>query len=774
MNKTISWIIVLIIVAAGIGIGYLSLSRPEVKKADEAAVLFSADRALEHVKAISIAPHPPGSDEIGLVREYILAELKALGLSPEVQESNVVYPQGSRVLASSIKNIYVRIPGLDSSQTILLDAHYDTRAMTPGASDCGSCVATLLETTRAILAGPSLRNDLILLFTDNEEYGGGLGAAAFLENYPDVEDIGLVLNFEGLGSTGPSILFETGPDTGWAVKDWGQVASYPVGQSWFYEIYRLTPIGTDLNHFSDAGISGMNFGYWAQGTVYHSKLDNPETIDVRSLQHHGDYAIDMIKHFGNLDLAEKRSAGSSVYFTIFPGFLVNYPASWALPLSLAGSLLLFILVLIGKKRELVTIKGLLKGTGVYFLSLLLSAGLATGIWMGLTQLHGEYQAILTFRGVGYNARYYLMAFIALSMSIAAGIQVLYRKKNSLLDFQLGTLVLFAIIALATSILMPGFSYLFTWPLFFSSLAAAWSFRTRTGSKSSPNNMIVAALGILPTIVLYVSALYVMYHFALAPMIGILAFMAALILGTFIPLFDQLTQSQPWRLSIISLVICLVFLVIGSLTAGFTPDQPQPNAVAYLLNGDSGDAYWFSGGSLQDDWTEQFFTDAPVNGAVRDLYPLEAGSGFPIMYGTAPSLDIDPPTIEVVSDQRTSSLRRVVLDIQPKRGGQLMQFDLSPYQALSAVTLDGKQFDVPESTENFWSLTYYAVPEEGFTLTLELDPEVPIQLQVSEQSWLLSEEVLSLLESPYQPRSDNMMPMPNFDYGTVVVKTIDLE
>lgn len=35
MNKTISWLIVLVIAAAGIGIGFLSLSRPEVKGADE-------------------------------------------------------------------------------------------------------------------------------------------------------------------------------------------------------------------------------------------------------------------------------------------------------------------------------------------------------------------------------------------------------------------------------------------------------------------------------------------------------------------------------------------------------------------------------------------------------------------------------------------------------------------------------------------------------------------------------------------------------------------
>ena len=144
-----------------------------------------------------------------------------MGLSPEVQETTVAITKGSAVIASTIENIIVRIPGSSSGKAILLDAHYDTRAMTPGASDCGSCVAAVLETARSLLAGPALQNDVILLFTDNEEYGGGLGAAGFIESHPWVNDVGLVLNFEGLGSTGPSVLFETGPNSRWAVKDWG-------------------------------------------------------------------------------------------------------------------------------------------------------------------------------------------------------------------------------------------------------------------------------------------------------------------------------------------------------------------------------------------------------------------------------------------------------------------------------------------------------------------------------------------------------------------------
>jgi len=80
-------LVVIIIVLAGVLAGLTSLSRPAVIPASGPATDFSAERAMEHVSAISQAPHPPGSAEIERVRAYILAELEGMGLSPEIQET---------------------------------------------------------------------------------------------------------------------------------------------------------------------------------------------------------------------------------------------------------------------------------------------------------------------------------------------------------------------------------------------------------------------------------------------------------------------------------------------------------------------------------------------------------------------------------------------------------------------------------------------------------------------------------------------------------------
>jgi hypothetical protein len=86
-------------------------------------------------------------------------------------------------------------------------------------------------------------------------------------------------------------------------------------------------------------------------------------------------------------------------------------------------------------------------------------------------------------------------------------------------------------------------------------------------------------------------------------------------------------------------------------------------------------------------------------------------------------------------------------------------------------MNGERMVVEEFDRDLWNLTYYAVPPNGFEITLELDPSQAIRLQISDQTWELVPEVLDRLDLDIQPRRTDMMSMPNFDYGTVVVKTV---
>ena len=170
-----------------------------------------------------------------------------------------------------------------AAMAFLLMAHYDSMPTSLGASDGGAGVAALLETLRAIKVGPPLRNDVIFLFTDGEERGL-LGARAFVDSHPWADDVGVVLNLAARGYTGPAYMFETSDEGGWIVQEVAKAAPYPLAASDAVAFYKLTGGDTDLSVFLNAGWAGLNVEYLQGYTHYHSRLDNAEELDERSLQ----------------------------------------------------------------------------------------------------------------------------------------------------------------------------------------------------------------------------------------------------------------------------------------------------------------------------------------------------------------------------------------------------------------------------------------------------------------------------------------------------------
>lgn len=125
---------------------------------------FSAGRAMKHLRFIAGSPHPLGTAQHDVVRDYIVRELNALGLNPEVQRATHIAPQrSSPYRVGTIENIIGRVPGTDNNQSVLLVAHYDSAPNSFGASDNGSGVAALLETARALKSGAPQKNDVIFL-----------------------------------------------------------------------------------------------------------------------------------------------------------------------------------------------------------------------------------------------------------------------------------------------------------------------------------------------------------------------------------------------------------------------------------------------------------------------------------------------------------------------------------------------------------------------------------------------------------------------------------
>lgn len=324
---------------------------------------------------------------------------------------------GSPVFESgTVYNVVARIRGSDSTGAIALDAHYDSGATAPGASDCGSCVVTLLETARILKNQPSLKNDLIFVFTDGEE-NGMLGAGAFVKEHPWAKDIRLAINFEAMGSDGPSLLYSTSQNNNTLIKEFVKAVPHPFASSFFssfLNLFSAQRLGCDLEEYMDSGSAGLGFFYGADTPAYHTDRDSIEVIDPRSIQHQGSYAVGLARHFGKLNLSNITAETNAVYFNILPGVVVSYSQAWVIPQMLITGLLLIAVVIAGIRRSQVTLKGISFSIIAFVLSIISSFIAVNLVWWVVQKLNPNLQILIIGN---YQSDIYQAAFIALTIAV---------------------------------------------------------------------------------------------------------------------------------------------------------------------------------------------------------------------------------------------------------------------------------------------------------------------------------------------------------------------
>ena len=353
---------------------------------DNASVLeFSATRAMRHVGAVSQRPHPVGSPELDIVRDYIVAQLRNIGLEPSTQHTFATRQTRADVLlAGEITNVMTRLAGTESNGAILLMAHYDTVSTSPGAVDNASGVAVLLETMRALKSGTPLKHDVIALFTDGEE-AALLGAQAFVEEHPWMADVRVTLNM-GLLYRGPPVIWSTNPKNGWLIAEWARSVRGSASASLLFSAFMVGD--TDLTPFLKAGVTGAHFLTASSFPYYHTAQDRPENMDAASIQQIGSQVLQFVRHLGDASLVDTK-APDRVYFPIL-GKTLHYPLSWVVPLTVAAFVLYSVVLLAGIRKEVLRFRGIAVGLFGTLVGIVVSAGTMVLLFYGVCGIHPEY------------------------------------------------------------------------------------------------------------------------------------------------------------------------------------------------------------------------------------------------------------------------------------------------------------------------------------------------------------------------------------------------
>ncbi len=736
---------------------------PKAVSANAGTNEFSSGRAMKDLQTITKQPHPPGSTEHAAVREHIVEELRSLGLQPEVQTATVIDRQRDPVLlAATVQNVIAKLPGTGNSKAVLVAGHYDTTPQSFGASDDGAAVVSMLESARALKAGPPLKNDVIFLFTDGEEEGL-LGANGFMAEHPLAREVGLVLNFEARGNGGPSIMFETSNNNGWLIPQFAKAAPHPVANSLSYEIYKRLPNSTDFTVFRNRGLDGLNFAYIDGLPSYHTRLDSIQRIDEDSLQHHGSYLLALTRHFGNLDLRQIRSA-NAVYFDVLGSALIHYPYSWIIPIAILVLILFIALVVAGLRAKLLTIRGMAFGFLAFVLTTAVIAAIEKFLWAGIFKLHYENSA----RPLGetYYSNLYLIGFIALAVAVTTALYNLFRRKTSTENLAAGGLLWWAILMLLTSFYLPGGSYLFTWPLMISAvgLAVGLFLKRRNQSSIAIAILLVSAV---PGLALLIPLTYQIFVGLTLNMIAVVAILVLLQLGLLIPHLDVMARANKWSLPVLAGLISVGFIAAGLLTSSFDQQHPKPNNLFYALNADTGKAVWASVDRKPDEWTSQLLSTNPENKPLSEFFPASM-SNARVRQNSAPAAQLAPPQITVVSDQKSGDVRQLRLRVTSARMAPVLNLYVDSKAEFLSLTVNGQRLDsgntaMLRNNNQVWNMKYVAPPPEGVEVALEFKAQEPLKIRVVDQSY-------SLPGFPNQPttRPDNTIPSTNTLSDTTLV------
>ena len=722
---------------------------------------FSALRARAYLEALATEPRPMGTMAHRRARELLLAELRNLGLGPEVQETPVVVgePDGG-VLAATVSNVLGRLPGRGGGKALLLVSHYDSVPNSPGAADDGAGMAAMLETLRVIGRESPRRNDVVFLFTDGEE-PGLLGARAFLE-HPSIEDVGLVLNFEARGSSGPSFMFETSHGNARLIRTLQRAVDRPLAASFSGDIYRMLPNDTDFSVFRQRGLAGLNFAFIGDSANYHTAWDTVDQLDLRSLQHQGDVMLALTRAFADADLATE-SHDEALYFDLPGGLGVAYSARWVLPLLVTAAVSLAALGVLGVRRRQIKAGGVVVGG--------LTATVGAMVVGALLVLFRDFAFShdAGFRlGNGWSGDALVhLGLACVAVGLTLEIQRLASAWLASTDQALGGLLIWLLLAIVTSLIAPSSSYLFAVPLLAGCAAAAPELLRHRGSGVSDRvpvfELLVQVVAVAVAAAIWVPALKTISA-ALGDGASIVSgvVITLLLLGLLTPLMAKLRGKPLAPLAIAAGIL----LVAGVFIAGSGVEARRFDSLAYLADIPSGQTSWVGFDRETDEWTAQFLSANPES----EPAPAALGLRRPVLKGPAPSVPLKGAVVTLLKGEAEAQSPLLALKLTWSRAPHRALISLKSDAEIRALTLHGQRVEQPpdmarEASE--MSLVYHAPPED-LRIDVELAGGEPLEIEVVDQFYELPEPK----DFSYPPRPPHVMPRPDWLSDSTLVRSTE--
>ena len=721
---------------------------------------FDTQKALVQVKKMTQNPHYVGSAHHEQVANYLTIELKKLGLQPQYQVGTTLSDWGNLVPS---KNIIARIPGTaNSEKALLLLAHYDSapHSYSHGASDDASGVATILEGVRAFLHSKTQhKNDIIILFTDAEELGLN-GAALFVTQHAWAKEVGLALNFEARGTSGPSyMLMEVNQGNSQMIQAFSQAnPQFPVTNSLLYSIYKMLPNDTDLTVFREQGaIQGFNFAFIDNHFNYHTAQDDFAHLNPKTIAHQGSYLMPLLHYFSNSDLTALESAEDEVYFTL-PFVLVHYPFSWNYVLCGLALGLFILLVFIGLGKRVLDFPEISKGFLRFFGLFILAGG---GSYLIGLALKTAYPFSDILQGFPYNGHWYIGVIILFVIGLAFMIYANATNVKSIYNYFIAPLFVWLVLQFFIAAYLPGAGF-FVLPLFGSLFLLGYFVATQ---KSNHTWNLVCSV---PAILIYTPFIVVFPIGLGLKMLPVTALFTAFVFGLVLPVFLAFERKALWGIGAFTLTIAGIFM--AHLDSNYVTGKAKPNSLLYVYDAQTNKAVYTTYDTQPDEWTKTYLGNNPSKANAVNALPLYSKYQSKFTFEKqAPRISLNPPTVVFEKDSVDANYRYIQLSISPNR--KVNRYDIfAPLhmnfynlKANGATTIGQKGSKYLRQGKKI--LSYYVVDNQPLMLSFQLPKSTVFDMELLESSF----DLLTHPQLKINPRAAWMTPTPFVLNDAVVLR-----
>jgi hypothetical protein len=735
-----------VILAAILVLSIAALRPPTPKPLNAPATEFSATRAVATLHRIlgDDAPHPIGSPADDDVRNRIVDELNALGYEPQVQTGFACSGFGT---CATVRNVLARIDGAETNaggvavpgSSVLLAAHYDSVPAGPGDSDDGTGVAAVLEIARALKSLPAPRHSIILLLDEGEE-AGLLGARAFVDSHPWAKEVRAAVNLDARGTSGPSLMFETGSANDWTVRLYSRHAPRPATSSIFYTVYQQLPSDTDFTIFKAAGYQGLNFAFIGDEPQYHTPLDNSANVKLGSLQHHGENALPMILALANADLSAPLQE-EAVFFDLLERRVIHWPARRTFPIAICALILLLAEILWMLRGKRLVLRRLAWGMGAWLITMIITGGVAL-IVMRLIHMAGA----TPVNWVAHPLPLEILTWM-LAVTVVLIHSMLFARRAKFWGLWSGVWICWTLFAVVVSRRAPGMSYVLLVPAVVAVLAGLPAILRR---RENGVDLTLAAVAPLAAAGLVGFApAHLLYAAVGNQGLVLVALAVGLLLTPLAPLCTDLRGiAGLWGLTFPWIPILATGLAAFAAIVAppYSAKAPERVNIEYSQDADSGASQWIvQPGSER--LSEPVRMAANFRRADR-AFPWDPRVAF---VTNAPHLNLAAPTFTILEASQVDGKRNYRALLRSERGAPYAAVLFPPDSQVESVSIEGQP--VPPETqgvrEYFGGWQMYAcpaMPATGVEVSFSVPPGKSFEVSAADQSYGLPPEGAFLLNS----------------------------